>query len=210
MKRRNGLIALTIVGLMAVLLCLPVPAIGGGNPPNVGEGLKVVGPNLHAELIMGWRESTGTGLIDVFVRVNDKLYMFQEEGSAAGFISLFDPDPTATDPAFDHFDIPYFVQNNSGLLPDDIKDDFNPSAVAAVVANEADVTNYEFQCLGVVNDSACDCSGDSLCPLVVLGVPQPEVVCYCPLGPPPGNMVQDYKYFVHSNIKISFAEPANK
>ena len=89
MKLRKGLILMTIAGLMAVLLCLPGPAIGGNNPPIVGLGFKITGPNLRTNVILGWRDTEDVGSIDAFIRIDDNLYMVRDIGDAQDFIDLF-------------------------------------------------------------------------------------------------------------------------
>lgn len=190
MNQRNGLIVLTIAALMAVLFCLPGPVAGGGNPPVVGEGFKITGPNLRTTVIMGWRNTGEDGSIDAFIRIDDNLYMVRNVGDAQGFIDLFIAPE-------DVWDIPLGLVGLSDRIPLEIATEYGVSGGDPVIADVQDVSDYEFQCL----DSDAYVGGCQPGPLCPTG--KDGVVCYEPsFG---GTILEsDYQYVMHATVKLSF------
>jgi hypothetical protein len=193
MKRRNGLIVMSFVGLMVVLLCLPGLVIAGGNPPVVGEAFKITGPNLRTTVIMGYRDTGNSGSIDAFLRVDDNLYMVRDTGDDQDFIDLFEPEGA--------WDIPLGLVWQSDRIPLEIATDYGVSGGDPVIVSVQDVIDYEFQCLDTVG-AVLGCQPGPLCPLAGTD----GVTCYEPsFGG--YNYGSDYIYIVHATVKISFIVP---
>jgi hypothetical protein len=215
MKLRKGLITLTVAGLMAVLLCLPGPVAGGGNPPIVLPGEKLTGKSKIATVIMGWRD-TGTigdnmGIVDAFIRVDDKLYMVRDESvTVTQFLLRFRPgDPAACAPDPCPWNIPLGLVWLSDRIPGEIPGDFGISGVKPVIWEERDVLDYEFQCLDSDDTPGSDCDPGGDCPMD--GVTFLDgVVCAEHSGLGGFVFDEDYQYIMHATVKLSFIVPPKK
>lgn len=187
MKTKRNLVMFFISGFVALLLCLPGPVIGGPGP-GVPSGYKVVGPNLHATIIIGWRppaaEGEENGVIEAFIRIYDKLYMVLEGGGGPQFFR-------------ENFLTPQCIVDFSDRLPVAIATDFTSKADAEpVVADVKDVSNFEFLCMGEESGEQCTSSSIYPCPT--------GAVIYCP---DLFDAELRYVYVVHCDAVISFMVP---
>jgi len=79
MQFEKKMVTCTIVFLMALFLCLPAVALGGGSPNPVLREQNTVGPKIPAILIAGWKfvelcvgGGDDCGVVEVFLLVDGK------------------------------------------------------------------------------------------------------------------------------------------
>jgi hypothetical protein len=187
MRAKKTLLTLTIVGLMALFLCLPASVFAGPGPnsSSVPTGYKKSGPSPAAFLLAGWRpnldefgEETGFGVLEVYIWVGAKLYI--------GIIQLDQPESAWTTPPTTATDLVITVDENDDIsgwiFPSQIADEYKmPPDAVVVVLEEKDISDYELLLNVTTDDLAIDVSGGTI-----------------PLG---------FKHLLSCNVRLTFLIP---
>jgi hypothetical protein len=136
MRLKRSVTTLVIVGIMALVICLPGAVLAKSpNPPIPGANEKLIGPMLKGMLIVGWRpytDGSGLGDAEAFLYLEGKLYV--------GIIAIDVPE----------MGVDGFLQNTAAdvpgwPLPCEIVEDYNMGlcpASRAVIFEEKDVSNF--------------------------------------------------------------------
>ena len=194
MKSRS-LVALTISGIMVLLFCLPASVVRGANP-GWPTGFKMTGPAVHGELIISWRpygpevseSASGLGVQEAFLRVKDRLYVLEYGEQPWNWMLTYVSTPAD-------------VAEWSALLPAQIAEDFGfPLGTWPTISEAKDVKEFEFRCLGVVEEGECVPGG-----LYLSGCPDYGVWFCQDQGTTAGPL--DHKFFIHCAVTINWLVP---